>query len=443
VRAGFSLIEMCIVLIISGLLLSGLAGLWQVRLIQAKNEENAQKMEAILLALSQYTYDEPGKTDEVRFPCPASLTSRLGEENYGAELCPLERFKSSLNMLTAGKDIGGAFVLEGKDLNDNNKTDIPELILMGAIPTQALGLPETTAIDAYGNRFFYAVGLGLTQPDALLQKPAVPNNISLLNERSEEFTQARFVVFSAGSDQAGSYTQAGVKNAAACRKTRRSFFGFNKLGEITGDSRNCAWQKDKLAVFRAQSYISMGLNKQYYDDLFAFRMFTPEDQNGWWMATDESGRIIRNKNVDRVEIGPVANLDDKTDILIVGGNIRTTQDMIVEGNMDIGAELKASKDLTVRGNLRVSDKPKDREQGPRPRLDVDGGIKIGQQVQKDLECDKPLRGMLRLKTSLLEYCDGDKWRVMLVSDFECPAGMFMVGINLDSSPKCLAPPPPE
>ncbi|GJL84694.1 MAG: hypothetical protein DHS20C02_04690 [Micavibrio sp.] len=406
---GFTLVEICIVMVISGFLLITFLGMLEQSQQGKIRTEIDDKFDLVRLAMTHYTFDEPGKDDPVRFPCPASLTLSPSDEKYGFEMCPWgddpDKNMKILKRMKAGGDLGGVYVLESMGdepvaskasgarsfVYQGKKSGLKEFVLVGAIPAVTLEIPLDTMIDPYDSRFLYAVTLTLTEKGALLKKPVPSGAIKIINEADADITStARFFVLSSGSDRAGSYTTAGRAYGTQCRK---------KSG---GDARNCQWRRDNLAVFRTRSGFSHGANDNYFDDWTMSQMFSQQDVSGWWQSEDESGDNIVMKNKGAVIIGDGgAEEIEEGDRLIVDGNIRTKR-LAIENEDSHDAE--------------------------------------GERLE--LECEKKTRGIVRYKQGVLEFCNGQQWKKIITGGFSCDDGMALKGISSGGSLQCIPVLPP-
>jgi prepilin-type N-terminal cleavage/methylation domain-containing protein len=125
-QKGFTLVEMAIVLMIAGLLLSAFLGVGSAQLQSSRISSTKQKQETIKLALINFI------SRNYRIPCPAIATLARGAVGYGVE---------ALNPGTC----------TGTNINGN--------VVSGIVPWSSLGLSEENADDGYYHRFTYQVAL--------------------------------------------------------------------------------------------------------------------------------------------------------------------------------------------------------------------------------------------------------------------------------------------
>src|SRR5450830_1933 len=126
---GFTLVEMAVVLVISGLMLGAILGVGNAQIQQARISATKTKQEAIKIALINYI------TRNNRLPCPAIATLAPGVVGYGLEAA------------TPG-------TCTGATVNGN--------VVTGIVPWSSLGVTDENATDGYYNRYTYQVALAAT-----------------------------------------------------------------------------------------------------------------------------------------------------------------------------------------------------------------------------------------------------------------------------------------
>lgn len=180
---GFTLIEISIVLVVIGLLLSGgLVALAPV-LENAKRTETENTLTKVEDAILLYTIQNSC------LPCPANGTIATGTANAG---------QSETN--------GPAYYTTqcADDTATNCRADDGNNV----VPWVTLGLSEADAIDAWGNRLYYAItpalGLAASMDRAGTTYPAGTLDIGDLADAADPsdniFTDAAYVMFSFGPD---------------------------------------------------------------------------------------------------------------------------------------------------------------------------------------------------------------------------------------------------
>lgn len=191
--SGFTLIEIAIVIIISGLLLSffsaGLNIYFKQRALSttAENLRNAEQSLKTFLEVNGY------------YPCPANRASKKGEATFGkaAPLCMID----SKQVTTS-----------------SNRADNPSVVgrdgiyvRVGLLPFRSLGLSDSEAVDGWGHILQYAVTEVLT--DREIFNPLSGSIDVVAEDRQSRLTPpgtAQYVIFSTGEDGMGGYSDNGI-----------------------------------------------------------------------------------------------------------------------------------------------------------------------------------------------------------------------------------------
>jgi prepilin-type N-terminal cleavage/methylation domain-containing protein len=141
-RAGFSLLELSVVLAILGLLTAGGLSIGGIMVAQQANTSTNENLDEIQQALIDFV-----KT-QGRLPCVAPLTvdpANTTPPIFGTELAA----GGCLSTTTAS---GGTL----------RAVDGTRIVRIGGVPTRTLGLKDRMASDEFGNRFLYVVTESLT-----------------------------------------------------------------------------------------------------------------------------------------------------------------------------------------------------------------------------------------------------------------------------------------
>ena len=222
-KRGFSLVELSMVIAISGLMLSFV--------LQSKQSAGTSdcyvttklQLNAINTAIENFAH----KND--RLPMPAARNVGVENINYGREA------------VAASLDVAGG-------------------VTFGALPFQALGLPSTYAGDCWGNKFTYAVTTALTTSatsGGYLDRLVIGNITLKSTTASTINTNTAYAVISHGEDGLGAV------------KLNYSSAGHGWCSGATLKQLNCVANAATLAdgVFNN----GQGAGANYFDDLILAR----------------------------------------------------------------------------------------------------------------------------------------------------------------------------
>jgi prepilin-type N-terminal cleavage/methylation domain-containing protein len=182
-RNGFTLIELCIVLIISGLLLTAGLQAFNTYLRQQQVSETKGNIAAVQAALNDYVQANG------HYPCPAPIDAAPDTAEYGA---------SANCAAAAGSGITEVVGRGGRKVR------------IGAIPVRTLGLSESYLTDGWSRRYTYAVTQKLT-----VSTPGTFSNaeggITIKDASGNTVANgtAHYVLVSHGPDGKGAYASEG------------------------------------------------------------------------------------------------------------------------------------------------------------------------------------------------------------------------------------------
>jgi len=141
--AGFTLLEMTIVIVIISIVAISLVAMFSASLQKLQYQQTVVKMQTIQTALRNFRFAHN------RLPCPADATIvGVGTLNFGIE-------GANPGTCTGGVPAANYSEILGSINN-----------IEGMVPTKTLELPDDYAIDGWGRRIMYAVSSDLTQNGA-------------------------------------------------------------------------------------------------------------------------------------------------------------------------------------------------------------------------------------------------------------------------------------
>lgn len=189
INAGFTLLELGLVLVVLSLLISGLLAAATQNVRISKQEELKNKMDAIEAALVSF------RKANNRLPCPGDITVADTSVYLGVESA------------TAGTCTGGTPAVPGALVSGN--------AVGGGVPVRALGLPDVYAIDPWGNYFFYVVDKRITGSSAFTTYSAGNSSIGALTIKDEagatRTSRGVALLLSFGTNGHGAYQANGTR----------------------------------------------------------------------------------------------------------------------------------------------------------------------------------------------------------------------------------------
>ena len=286
---GFTMLELALVLIISGFTMLMLAEFMRVYTINGRIEATLENTKTSQQALREFFVVQK------RYPCPADPTLVPGNAEYGLEKC-----RSNIDIQNNPDDCTstdiGPFPLEctfqfSRDGDDNGN---PDVVMIGIIPfrtlyNEVIDTPfyEVNRKDGYGVNLSYAVTEQMTYRSHNLNNPTNPNTgaIRVVDENRISVVipddSAHYVLFSHGENGRGGYTQSGnmiddcLVDAVVITdppvEAPAGPFGAGIEIEI----ENCDNQD---AIF-VQGIQSLADNDDFYDDILVFNR--PERSPLW------------------------------------------------------------------------------------------------------------------------------------------------------------------
>lgn len=285
--AGFTLIEMAVVIIISGFIFIPLMAVFVQMGMDEKRVENVENNDRILNAINFY-YKQYGA-----YPCPADLNTAPDDSDFGV----------STSCSSAAGDV-----------------------VFGALPVQTLGLPYHQAINKYGWKHLYAVTTKLTDPSTL-DNPNAVEVISMSGADTDAVT-VPFILVNTGKDGKGSSSLYGKDNILACD------------AGASRDEENC--DGDELFIDAPPLTLGAPTDSGYYDDKLSYGLANPNSDLWIPQANQIHGERVplMSKTLGNIGVG----VDNPADKLHVG------DETLVESNYKgEGGDILLEDDVTVSG----------------------------------------------------------------------------------------------
>ncbi len=406
---GFTLIEMALVIIISGLLLA--AGLESYKVYnndQARKTtlENIQTVNSAI-ALFHAVYD--------RYPCPADITLPLGDPDYGRETNCDPRPVNPV----AGTCFEGVCRADGRDADNDATTE--DTILIGGVPLVTLqdadlvltgiqnvwlGLSSREILDGYGRKLTYAV------TERLVTEPTFNETLGAIkieDEYGESLVNpegsVHYVVVSHGDNGRGAYSEGGQLVGNDCTASGLPLPlpappGPPVSSGNTIEYENC--NNDDLFVSALRATVE---GNSYNDDIVNFQMFVGNDLWSYVPGNPDVPGSIYNLNPGNVGIG-VIDPDSKLEVI---GDIQADEVLAGEICDSTGNDCFPSSIIGGTGNPVQDTDPLTEEL-------------IG---KKGMECDGANKAMTGIANGR-PICESVLPDTIIGT---CPPGKFMIGVS--------------
>lgn len=305
--AGFSLVEIALVLLLVGLVLTPAINMYHQHRVETDWEETGENIQVTSLELGGF------RAITGRFPCPAPTDAAPGDFEYGHE------FNDCLNSGPAVNTCADGIC------RYNNPTSGLDVIV-GSVPFKTLNLQESESFDSFMGRLSYAVTADLTDNTTFNINGGGISVVDKLDPNkslvSPEAT-AHFVVVSHGRNKAGAYSRQGLL-INAC----------NNANAI--EEENC----DDDAI-----YTSGEFDSNNFDDRLDF--YTPV-QPAEWQVSQAQPTAITLKNTNSMAVGANIGQDlstsDTTTVLQIGadsGAVRAGSRVLTDRICEYGAATNA------------------------------------------------------------------------------------------------------
>ncbi len=229
-NAGLTLVELCIALVIVGIILSSQFSWIEAQSYRKSLETTRQNLAVVHHALQEYY------ARNQRYPCPASAAIMPTVQGFYREAdCHLSPLPEGILVIPG--------IHQGK------------FAAIGRVPSRTLGLADHYGLDGWGVHLVYVVSQVLTgkDGDAVLGNLYEKGTLNVLDGAGDVIADppALYVVFSSGPDRRGQFLPSGVF-AEDCR-----------LGSY--DGRNC--DADPIFIRELRSDAD---GETYYDDMLIY-----------------------------------------------------------------------------------------------------------------------------------------------------------------------------
>ena len=313
---GFTLIELSIVLLITGIISIPLLNLYSNYLKEEKIKITKENIDKVSIGISL--------SSPIRYPCPSNRALPQTNPNYGEDVCAIAGFTlAGVPNCVAGAEQGICKAPGLRDTvedPDNIIGNNNEFVLIGGIPlkiggTAIAGISGGDAVDGWGNRLSYATSFtssrfNRTEGFTRFKSGVVTAVDEWGNNTAGSNGDGHFIIYSHGQNGSGAYTYAGVRGNCV-------------VG--TAEGENC----DGDSTFSIA--LSQYGGTMQYDD-YAF-LQTENSSNLWQVVTDPGSGNSPTSHIASIPIGkiginmtnpglaPPAGIDVRLD---VNGNIRAS-----------------------------------------------------------------------------------------------------------------------
>jgi prepilin-type N-terminal cleavage/methylation domain-containing protein len=228
--SGFTLVELAIVLLVTGILMAAYLDASRLWLETRRHDVTMARMRLIQDAMTHYF------SRNTAYPCPAAPVSNPSDDLPYEDCTTL-----SPAQIQQAKKQGIAFI------NYNNRQ-----IIEGAVPFRLLNIPRESALDGWDHQFTYAITARLTRHATF---NANLGGIGIIDENNESLTtppaSALWALVSHGPDGSGAWYNG--SEATSCPPARR-------------ETLNCH-HEGRFAV----APVSFADSEHFYDDIVFYR----------------------------------------------------------------------------------------------------------------------------------------------------------------------------
>lgn len=316
-QAGYTLLELAVVLLVAGMFFAATMKSYEIYHIQQRDDYTEFKRLKIDFALNDY------KKRYGRYPCPASYTADRASLQYGYET-------NCTDTTTAPGLCANGVCIERsvRQVTLDDGSLVYPRVRRGSIPFRVLNLTEDDSYDEFGGRFSYAVTELLTDWETFDVERGGIDIIDGQAPAEESMVEppgsALYFVFSHGADLMGAYNMFGVE--------------VNECDGPMFDIENCNTAEEAAATYRYSSRSEVpvedggvggpsgppgpptppvGVNiNTHYDD---YAMYKSIEARPVWKMSDEPGHEEDAHDVldvtdEAILIGMAPVLDEKVNV---------------------------------------------------------------------------------------------------------------------------------
>lgn len=294
-ESGFTLIEVTIGLLITGLIVAALIAAYNIKMLNDRHRLAGSNLNVIDAALYKY------QQRTGRYPRPSDPSVQMVNAGFGTEVAipgagfPLCAPNSILVCRTPGVTASG----------------VGSNVLIGAVPTAELGISSKLAFDPFGKRLKYAVTASMAAPGAADRDGAI--NIVDRNNNQLPFlanARAHYVIVSHGRDGWGAIGGNAIPIACGTNLNSADFENCNN---------DAAFKTNELATDDALIFEGAGPTK--FDDYIKYTISSIAGT--WSFRADNSNNadFLQNGNI-RIGAAQVIPPPPPSSRLDVNGNVR-------------------------------------------------------------------------------------------------------------------------
>jgi type II secretory pathway pseudopilin PulG len=294
---GFTLVELCIVIIISGLIFSAIFDLYTRYLRQTATANTVANIQTSSNQIGFFF------SNNLRYPYPSDRTVPINSPLYGLEIDPAVVGLTVGNCYASGppavispagtNGVGGVCMIPS--LRDADGDGQPDPVLIGGVPIRTIlnnvqtGVSTNVVFDGWGSKLDYAVSANLANVatynstwGVITAHDEFGNNTAGIND------DAHYAIISHGADRIGAYSTGGQMSSIC-------LFGVAGAGL---DNQNCS---NNSTFIESIAHSAAG-GLAHYDD---YVYFVKSGSSGIWAYQPNSNNIY-NLNIGNVGVGTAA-----------------------------------------------------------------------------------------------------------------------------------------